>query len=338
MSSYREAGVDVAAGDRFVAAIADTVTATWDENTIGRFGGFAGGVRLPGGYERPVLMLATDGVGTKTELARAAGRYDGLGRDLVAMCVDDLAAAGARPVALTDYLTVGRLHAQRDAAIVASIAAGCREAGCALVGGETAEHPGVLAPDQFDLGGTALGIVEEGAEITGAAITPGDKVVAVASPNLRANGFSLIRHVVLPEVALDEELSGTGRAAENVLLEPAVIYTPAVLAAIAAAPVHGLAHITGGGLPGNVLRVLPEHCRVVIDTATWTPPPVFAAVAALGEVPVDEMFATFNMGVGFVAVVPPDAEAAVITEFARHGHDAWEAGVVIEGKQGVDLA
>jgi len=255
----------------------------------------------------------------------------------VAMCVDDLAAVGARPLALTDYLAVGRLHPTQAGAIVASVAAACRVAGCALVAGETAEHPGVLKPDQFDLAGTALGILEAGDEVTGAAIEVGDSIVAVSSPNLRSNGFSLIRALVLPQLAWDEEFPGTAHTVTDVLLEPSVIYAPAVMWALTAAPIHGLAHITGGGLPGNLRRILPAgHCAVV-DASTWTPPPVFDTVARLGKVPSDEMFTTFNMGVGFAAVVPPDSVNPVISAFAEAGHDAWEMGTIIAGERGVTL-
>ncbi len=323
--TYARAGVDVEAADRLVQAIAPTVTSTWQRGqVVGGFGGFAAGVRLPPGYERPVLMLSTDGVGTKAELARLAGRYDGIGQDLVAMLVDDLVAGGARPLAVVDQLTVGRLDPARDEAIVASVAAACRLAGCPLIGGETAEHPGTMDPDRFDLSGTALGVVEDGREVTGAAIRPGDVLVALRSPNLRANGFSLIRHAVLPKVGLVDEL-----------LEPSVIYATAVLAALAAAPVHGMAHVTGGGLAANLHRVLPEGCRAVVERASWEPLPVFDMVAEAGRIDDDEMRATFNMGVGFVLVVPPSSVDPV-TEAAAD-HHPWVLGEVVAGDRGVEV-
>jgi phosphoribosylformylglycinamidine cyclo-ligase len=259
--SYRDAGVDIEAGDRFTASIAETVRATWGDRVVGGFGGFAAGIRLPDGYDEPVLMMTTDGVGTKAEVARTAGRVEGLGHDLVAMCVDDLAAAGAAPLAMTDYLAMGRLDQQLAGRLVASIAQACELAGCALVGGETAEHPGVLPAGVFDLAGAAVGVVEAGHEVTGEAIAVGDQIVAVASPNLRSNGFSLIRALVLPKLALDEEFPGTGHSVTDVLLEPSVIYAPAVQAALAAAPIRGLAHVTGGGIAGNLRRILPELPR-----------------------------------------------------------------------------
>ncbi len=321
MTSYRAAGVDVAAAARLVEAIGPAVRSTWGDRVVGGFGGFAAGVRLPPGYERPVLMLTTDGVGTKAEIARLSGRYDGIGQDLVAMVVDDLAATGARPLALVDQLTVGELRPGRDEAIVASVAAACRMAGCALVGGETAEHPGTMDPDRFDLSGTALGVVEEGAEVTGAAIAAGDRLVALASPNLRANGFSLVRAAVLPRVTLDRDTA-------DALLAPAVIYAPAVLDLLGAVPVHGLAHVTGGGIDGNLRRIVPPGLTARVDRATWSPPDVFGWVARVGGIPDDEMFATFNMGIGFVAVVPARAVADAVDVLAAAGHQAWEAGTV----------
>ncbi len=320
MTTYRDAGVDVAAAARLVDAIGPAVQSTWDGRVVGGFGGFAAGVRLPPGYERPVLMLTTDGVGTKAEVARLAGRYDGIGQDLVAMLVDDLAAAGARPLAVVDQLTVGELRPERDESIVASVAAACRLAGCALVGGETAEHPGTMEPDRLDLAGAALGVVEEGDEVTGEAIRPGDRLVALPSPNLRANGFSLVRHAVLPSVDLGD--------VADVLLAPAVVYAPAVMELLDVVPVHGLSHVTGGGIDANLRRVVPDGLEAEVDRSTWTPPPVFRMVAETGAVSEDEMFATFNMGLGFIAVVPPDAVADAIQALTTAGHDAWEAGEI----------
>jgi phosphoribosylformylglycinamidine cyclo-ligase len=333
VTSYRDAGVDLAAADAVVARITAAVTKTWHDGTIGGFGGFAAGITIPAGYERPILMMSTDGVGTKAEIARRARRFDGLGWDLVAMCIDDLAATGARPIAMTDYLAVGRIDVDRVSAIVTSIAAACEEAGVALLGGETAEHPGVMEPDAFDVAGAALGVVEAGREIDGTAIRPGDVVVGIESPNLRSNGFSLVRKVVLDRLDLDDELPGTGRQVADVLLEPSVLYTPAVLRLLDAVEVHGLAHVTGGGLPGNLPRILPERCDAVIDTATWTPAPVFAAVAELSGASQDELFRTFNMGIGFVAIVPPDTADAAIRVLREAGRPSRSVGEVVAGSR-----
>ncbi len=337
MSSYREAGVDLDAADAAVRRIGPAVTATWNRDVVGGFGGFAAGIRIPAGYRSPVLMMSTDGVGTKAELARRTDRLDGLGWDLVAMCIDDLAAAGARPIAMTDYLAVGRLDVDRVGRLVASVAAACREAGVALLGGETAEHPGVMEPDAFDVAGAALGVVEEGEEIDGAAVVPGDVVVGIDSPNLRSNGFSLLRATLLQRIALDDEYPGTGRTVAEVLLEPSVVYSPAVLDLLAAVEVHALAHVTGGGLPGNLPRVLPAGTAVTVDTASWTAAPVFAALPELTGAPLPELYRTFNMGIGFVAIVPEATAGAAVEVMGRHGRQASVIGRVTAGDGGVTL-
>ena len=226
MSSYAEAGVDVAAADRFTESIADRVTATWGENVVGTFGGFAAGLTLPGAFAEPVLMMTTDGVGTKTEIARSLGRFAGLGRDLVAMCVDDLAAQGAQPIGFTDYLAVGALDPVRDRTLVGSVAEACELAGCALLGGETAVHAGVMEATQFDLAGAALGVVERSAMLRPELIEPGDALVGLASPNLRSNGFSLVRSIFSEP---DYGRPALGTTLGEALLEPSVIYSPAVL-------------------------------------------------------------------------------------------------------------
>jgi phosphoribosylformylglycinamidine cyclo-ligase len=337
VGTYREAGVDLDAAEAVVRSIGDAVTGTWDDHVVGGFGGFAAGLRLPDGYERPVLMMSTDGVGTKAEVARLAGMLDGIGYDLVAMCIDDLVAAGARPVAMTDYIAVGAIDVSRIDAIVSSIAAACAEADVALLGGETAEHPGVMAADAFDLAGAALGIVEDGAQIDGTAIRAGDAIIGILSPNLRSNGFSLVRRIVPGTAALDEELPGTGRRAAEVLLEPSVLYTPGILRVLETVEVHGMAHVTGGGLPGNLPRVLPPGCAAAIDTDAWIAPPVFAALQHMGNVPGADMYRTFNMGIGFVVVVAPGDSTEVIDALATTGHEAAVIGAVVPGDGAVAL-
>jgi phosphoribosylformylglycinamidine cyclo-ligase len=253
------------------------------------------------------------------------------------MCIDDLVAAGARPIAMTDYLAVGRIDVDAVSTIVTSIAAACEEAGVALLGGETAEHPGVMEADAFDLAGAALGVVEAGREVDGTAIRPGDAIIGIESPNLRSNGFSLVRKVVVDRLGLDDELPGTGRTVAEVLLEPSVLYTPAVLRLLDEVEVHGLAHITGGGLPGNLPRILPERCDAVIDTSTWTPAPVFAAVAELSGAPRDELFRTFNMGIGFAAIVPADAADDARRVLEGAGRSAQPVGEITAGSRLVRL-
>ncbi len=323
MSSYRDAGVDLEGAEHHVQNIAAAVTATWSEKVVGGFGGFAAGITLPEGYTCPVLMLSTDGVGTKLELARRAGFWEGVGYDLVAMGVDDLAAAGARAIAFVDYLAVGALDAERDAAIVASIAAACGEIGCSLLGGETAVHPGVMAPDAVDLAGTALGVVERGEELGPHRVDEGDVVVGLRSPNLRSNGFSLVRAALGDRV--DDHL--------EVLLQPSVIYSPAVLDAVAAGGVHAAAHITGGGIAANLARALPKGLGVAVDTSVWEPPEVFSLITAAG-VEEQEMFRTFNMGIGFALVVDA-GKLDTVTGAVSH-HDPVILGTVAPG-QGVTL-
>jgi phosphoribosylformylglycinamidine cyclo-ligase len=331
MPTYREAGVDLEAAERSVSRIWPAVRKTWGNRVVGEFGGFAAGVTIPPGYTEPVLMMSTDGVGTKADVASHAGMLDGLGFDLVAMCADDLAATGARPIAMTDYLAVGRLDVDVVASLVESIAAACEVAGMALVGGETAEHPGVMAPNQFDIAGTALGVVDRGAEIDGSTIAPGDRIIGMESPNLRSNGFSLVRATLLSQYRLDAELPGTDRSVAEEVLAPSVVYAPAIVALLEAIRPRGLAHVTGGGLPGNVRRVLPGGTAAIIDPATWPRPPVFDAVASASNTDEDELFRTFNMGIGFVVIATPGDAAAVTRVIAEAGHRAWEIGEVVEG-------
>lgn len=331
MPTYRESGVDIDAGQRLVEAIGPSVTQTWGPDVLGGFGGFAAGIRIPAGYQSPVLMMTTDGVGTKLEVARRAHRMEGIGFDLVAMCVDDLAAVGARPIGFTDYLAVGKLDPARDEALVASIAEACSVAGCALLGGETAEHPGVVATDHVDVAGAALGVVEEGHEVTGTTIRPGDLILGVHSPNLRSNGFSLVRAIVDLD-RLEEPFPKDERSWGEVLTDPSVVYAPAILDALACGNIHGLAHITGGGLPGNIKRVLPNHVDAHIDTLTWEPPNVFTVLAKMGGVSAREMFGTFNMGIGFVTIVDRAGADEVEEILALHGHTTTVIGEISTGE------
>lgn len=306
VTSYRDAGVDLDAADRHTTSIAPSVTATWKDQVIGGFGGFAAGVPVPTGYDDPVLMMSTDGVGTKIEIARATGRWDGVGFDLVAMCVDDLAAAGARPIGFVDYLAVGSLDADRDRAIVESVAAACLVAGCPLLGGETAEHPGVMALDAVDLAGAVVGIVERDEVLSPERVSDGDVVVGLLSPNLRSNGFSLVRSLLGDEVV--------GQA--DTLLEPSVIYSPAVLDAVSTGHVRAGAHVTGGGLAANLARAIPEGLGATIDMSKWERPAVFGEIAERG-VTEEDMRRTFNLGIGFCLVIDPVGLDSVL-EYTVH--------------------
>lgn len=309
--TYREAGVDLAGAESHVAAISPSVRSTWTDEVVGGFGGFAAGVVMPGGYTKPILMMSTDGVGTKLELARRSGIWGGVGFDLVAMCVDDLTAVGARPLGFVDYMAVGALDPDRDREIVGSIARACVAAGCPLLGGETAEHPGVMDRDAVDLAGAVMGVVEESARFGPERVEVGDPLIGLRSPNLRSNGFSLVRRVMGDEPDYPS------------LLEPSVIYSRDVLQV--ADSVKSAAHVTGGGLPGNLPRAVPEGMGIEIDTGAWEPPEVFGAIEDRG-IARDEMFATFNMGIGFCLVVSPGDAGDVVAALASH--DARVIGVV----------
>ncbi len=325
MTDYRSAGVDLAGAERHVEAIRSLVTATWGPNIVGGFGGFAAGIELPEGMRRPVLMMSTDGVGTKLEIARRLGIWDGVGFDLVAMCVDDLTAVGARPLGFVDYMAVGRLSSDRDTRVVTSIASACAAVGAALVGGETAEHPGVMEPDAIDLAGAALGVVEAGDEIVGEAVRAGDLIVGLASRNLRSNGFSLVRRV-FEDVDWSESFEGSTLG--ETVLEPSVLYSAAVLAAMGTGGVTGAAHITGGGLPGNLGRPIPEGLGARIDSSAWSIPAIFERIATQGGVAQSDMFEAFNMGIGFCLFVRPDRLDDVIGSVS--GHDPTVIGEIVE--------
>jgi phosphoribosylformylglycinamidine cyclo-ligase len=338
MTSYEDAGVNLEAADDLIERIGWRVTSTWTEDVVGGFGGFAAGIQVPTGYNHPVLMMSTDGVGTKAEIARQAGMLEGLGYDAVAMVADDLAAAGATPIALTDYIAMGSLDVDRAEALVESICDACSEADIAVLGGETAEHPGVMGKEEFDLSATALGIVELGEEIDTDAVSPGDAIVGVLSPNLRSNGFSLVRAIAGKHLPLDADFPDTTTPTAQVLLQPSIIYAPAIVNLLARVKPHGLAHITGGGLPGNVLRILPEGTRAMIDRPAWEVPHVFDVLQRLGAVPLGEMFRTFNMGIGFVAVVGQDDVGTTFRAMESSEVAAVVIGEITAGTRGVELS
>jgi phosphoribosylformylglycinamidine cyclo-ligase len=310
LNTYRSAGVSLQGADRHVETIAPLVTSTWGPLVEGSFGGFAAGIRVPPGYRNPILMMTTDGVGTKLELARQTGRWDGVGYDLVAMVIDDLAATGARPLGLVDYMAVGALDPERDTRVVDSIAAACREGGVALLGGETAEHPGVMAPDQIDLAAAALGVLEAGEELGPARVTEGDIIIGLPSPNLRSNGFSLARQIVADR-DLDDVFPGEDASLGEVLLRPSVLYSPVVQPILGLC--HSAVHVTGGGLPGNIPRVLPNGLGAELKMGSWEIPPIFRVLKDWGRLSEEELLSVFNMGIGFLLIVPPDAAGEVAT-------------------------
>jgi phosphoribosylformylglycinamidine cyclo-ligase len=336
--SYAAAGVDIDAADASVAAMRDLVASTADRpGVIGSIGGFGGLFEVPAGYRRPVLVSSTDGVGTKMAVAMATGRFETVGIDLVAMCVDDLVCCGARPLFFLDYQLLGRVDPLQVRALMTGIARGCREAGAAIVGGELAEHPGLLAPGEVDVAGFAVGIVERDSIIDGPArCAAGDVLIGLASPGLRSNGYSLARRALL-EVGgrpLDGpawEGAGDWTLADE-LLRPSVIYAPAVMAVLdAGIEVHAIAHITGGGLPGNVPRVLPAGLDAVFDRSAWPVPPIFDEVKKIGNVADEEMVRVFNLGLGMVLAVPSGVVSDVLDVLSKQGHTAFDVGRLVAG-------
>ena len=334
-ASYVAAGVDIAAGERAVELIKASVKRTGRPEVIGGLGGFAGLFRLDTSrYRQPVLATSTDGVGTKIVVARAADRHDTIGIDLVAMVIDDLVVVGAEPLFMTDYIATGKVVPERIAEIVAGISEGCVLAGCALVGGETAEHPGVMAPDDYDLSGAGVGIVEAEEMLGLERVRPGDALVALGSSGLHANGYSLVRHVVFERAGLALDAAPAefgGRLLVDELLEPTRIYAQDCLAVAQAVEVHAFAHVTGGGLAANLSRVVPAGLTAVVERASWRPPAVFALIERLGDVSEEQAELTFNRGVGMVAVVAADAADEAVRLLTAHDVPAWILGSVVSG-------
>ncbi|HWW43618.1 MAG TPA: phosphoribosylformylglycinamidine cyclo-ligase [Acidimicrobiia bacterium] len=338
--TYAEAGVDIAAGDKAVERIKDHVRSTFRPGVLGDLGGF-GGLFDVGrlGYEDPLLVSTTDGVGTKSVIAQQVGRYDTIGIDCVAMSVDDLAAHGADPLFFLDYVSVGRLDADQIDDLVGGVAHGCRDAGCALLGGEMSEHPGVLEPGAFDLVGFAVGAVER-ARLLPAGVTPGDRVLGLASPGLRCNGYSLAREAF---TRAGRSLDGPAwRGARHTLgaelLRPSVIYAPALRDLRRRVAVHALAHVTGGGLAANLARVLPERCDAVLLRGAWDVPRIFSVVQAAGDIADEEMEHVFNLGLGMLAVVAPDDVHRALDVLRATGHPAWPVGAIEAGHGRVRFA
>jgi phosphoribosylformylglycinamidine cyclo-ligase len=324
-ATYASAGVDIAAGERAVELIKARLTSTRPE-VVGGLGGFAGLFRIDA--ER-LLATSTDGVGTKVAIAQAVGRHDTIGLDLVGMVVDDIVVCGAEPLFMTDYIACGRVVPQRIADIVSGIDAGCALAGCALIGGETAEHPGLLKPDDYDVAGAATGMVRADAVLGPDRVRAGDVVMAMASSGLHSNGYSLARHVLLTVSRLGlDSTADLGESLGEVLLTPTRIYALDCLALAAATDVHAFAHVTGGGFSANLDRVLPAGLVAEIDRSTWTPAPIFDLIAERGGVAPDEMERTFNLGVGMAAVVPAIGGDVAVALLAERGVPAWICGEI----------
>jgi phosphoribosylformylglycinamidine cyclo-ligase len=331
-ATYAGAGVDIAAGDAAVERL---------QGMVQGIGGFGGQFPLDlARFPHPVLVASTDGVGTKMVVARDTGRYDTVGIDLVAMCVDDLVCVGAEPLFMLDYIATGKVDPDQVATVVAGVHEGCRQAGCALIGGETAEHAGVMPSDELDLAGFAVGVVEEGTQLGPARVRAGDAVVGLPSPGLRSNGYTLARHVLLERAGLelgDPAWPGADHSVADELLRPSVIYTPAVLALRAALgdALHACAHITGGGIVGNLPRVLPDGLGAVLDRSTWREPQVFAEIERLGAVAEDEMDRVFNRGVGMALVIDAGSTAAALRALEEAGQAATVIGEVEAAAAGV---
>jgi phosphoribosylformylglycinamidine cyclo-ligase len=346
--TYAAAGVDTSAGDRAVELMKGAVRATHSGQVLAGAGGFAGlwDASALVGMRRPVLATSTDGVGTKVAIAQAMDVHDTIGFDLVAMVVDDLVVVGATPLFMTDYIACGRVVPERIADVVRGIAEACRAAGTALIGGETAEHPGLLEPDEYDVAGAATGVVEADQMLGPDRVAVGDVLIGLGSSGLHSNGYSLVRAVVARAGwSLDRHVDELGRSLGAELLEPTRVYASDVLDLIGLGGVHALSHVTGGGLAANLARVLPVGLTAVVDRSTWVVPPVFSMVQRLGDVPWADLEQTLNLGVGMVVVADPEQADAVTARARFLGLDAWVMGRVeaagsddaaVSGTKGVD--
>jgi phosphoribosylformylglycinamidine cyclo-ligase len=326
--TYRDAGVDIDAGDELVRRIKPLAERTRIAEQLGSLGGFAGLCAVPGGMKEPVLVSGTDGVGTKLKLAFLAAKHDSVGIDLVAMCVNDIATSGARPLFFLDYFASGKLDVDTAEQVIAGIAEGCRQAGCALLGGETAELPGFYAPGEYDLAGFAVGVVEKSAIIDGSKVQPGDVVLGLSSSGLHSNGYSLARKALLEkaDLKLEQSLPELGEPLRDALLRPTRIYVKAIQAALAAGELRSLCHVTGGGLPENLPRVLAEGVALELEPSSWRRPPIFDVIQRCAQVEEAEMYRTFNMGIGLVVCVPESDADAVARAFADAGETVQRIG------------
>jgi phosphoribosylformylglycinamidine cyclo-ligase len=338
--TYRSAGVDIGAGDEAVRRIKRLAASTQRPEVLGGIGAFASFVTIPAGYREPVLVSSTDGVGTKLKVAFVADRHETVGIDLVAMGVNDLLVHGAEPLYFLDYLAVHRVDPARVEAIVSGVAEGCRRAGCALVGGETAEMTDMYAPDEYDLAGFAVGVAERSGIVTGAEIKPGDHVLGLASSGLHSNGFTLVRKAVFESMGLrpGDMMPGLGRSVADELLEPTRIYVKPVLGLLKSVPVLGMAHVTGGGISENLPRVLPEGCQAVLEPRAWPVPPIFRSIQEAGRIEDAEMRRTFNMGLGYLLVVRPGDAARAAQVLSASGERVFDVGEIRAGDRAVVYA
>jgi len=329
--TYRDAGVDIDAGNELVDRIKPIAKRTQRPEVLGGLGGFGALCAIPEKYQEPVLVAGTDGVGTKLRLAIDHGHHDTVGIDLVAMCANDLIVGGAEPLFFLDYYATGKLDVDTAAAVVKGIGEGCEQAGCALIGGETAEMPGMYSGEDYDLAGFCVGVVDRSEVIDGSKVSAGDQLIAIASSGPHSNGYSLIRRIL--EQADNTDITLDGKPLMDALMTPTRIYVKPVLELIDALPVHALSHITGGGFIENIPRVLPENTRAVVNTNSWEWPQVFTWLQEQGQVDTEEMYRTFNCGVGMVLVVPKDYLNAALKHLQEAGENAWHLGH-IEAHQG----
>ncbi|MEZ5086772.1 MAG: phosphoribosylformylglycinamidine cyclo-ligase [Tessaracoccus sp.] len=340
-SAYAAAGVDIEAGDRAVELMKASVARSRRPEVLGGLGGFAGFFDASAlkNYDHPVLATSTDGVGTKVAIAQALDKHDTIGFDLIGMLVDDLVVCGAEPLFVTDYIATGKVVPERIAAIVGGIAEACIAAGCSLVGGETAEHPGLLGPDEYDIAGATTGVVERAKILGPERVQPGDAVIAMSSSGLHSNGYSLVRHVLLNQAgwSLERHVDELGRTLGEELLEPTKVYALDVLDLIAKAEVHAMSHITGGGLENNLARVIPDGMTAVLQRSSWTPPAIFQLVQQVGGLSQADVDATLNMGVGMVAILPQDEVSAALAALQARGVWSWVLGE-IEASEGAGAA
>ena len=337
--TYRDAGVDIDAGERAVELMKAHVRRTFTPGVLADLGTFGAMFALDvAGYAAPVLVSSTDSVGTKVKVAFAAHRHTTVGQDLVNHCVNDILVQGAKALFFLDYYAVGKLDPLVAEQVVEGLSIACRQVGCALIGGETAEMPDLYTPGEYDLAGFVVGIVDRAKILTGAAIRPGDRVLGLASNGLHTNGYSLARKLVFQVAKLHaDDALPFGPTVADELLRVHRCYAPAILPLLADNLVQGMAHITGGGLPGNLTRSLPDGCHAVLDPARWDTQPIFPYLQHLGNVPKDDLYRTFNMGVGMTLVVRPDAAGAVLARLTSAGETAWDIGEIVEGTRGVEV-
>jgi phosphoribosylformylglycinamidine cyclo-ligase len=339
-SKYSEAGVDIDKGNAFVDEIKEIVASTHQRGVLGSLGGFSSHIAIDTTkYSKPVIVNSTDGVGTKLAIAHMCNKHDTIGIDLVAMCVNDLIVGGASPLCFLDYFAVGKLEIKIAKEVVTGIAEGCKQALCSLVGGETAEMPGLYRDKDYDLAGFVTGIVDRDAIIDGSDISAGDKIIGLSSSGLHSNGFSLVRKICFSDhnLSVDDYIEELGCTLGEELLRPTRIYVQSVLNVLKNFPINGMVHNTGGGFIDNIPRVLPKGCKAVLNSGTWDIPPIFPFLQSKGEIPEEEMFRTFNMGIGFACVVSETDADATLIAFETSDLEAVMIGRIVEGDRGVEL-